>query len=262
MDHHPLEGMWYVLLVSAMVERIIEDDEIIVLQEQLGEWDNLNHLVICKKTNEAAIIDPFSGSFWLEICQKNNWNLNQVWLTHTHWDHCKGVPELEGCEIWAHEFEFERGWDGPRDHIWQNSPNTSVIQKLGNLSFEIHCTPGHTPGHTTIIGNGFVSSGDCLFLGRCGRTDLFGGDVKSQRKSLIYLKQQLQEVPANWLVLPGHQYPLHDGSNPTSLTVKQLLSDNEALMAVDDDDKWNSLSFLAFDDNMAEQARRRRAMNQ
>ena len=245
-----------------MVERIIEDDEIIVLQEQLGEWDNLNHLVICKKTNEAAIIDPFSGKFWLEICQKNNWNLNQVWLTHTHWDHCKGVPELEGCEIWAHEFEFERGWDGPRDHIWQNPPNTSVIQKLGNLSFEIHCTPGHTPGHTTIIGNGFVSSGDCLFLGRCGRTDLFGGDVKSQRKSLIYLKQQLQVVPANWLVLPGHQYPLQDGSNPTSLTVKQLLSNNEALMAVDDDDKWNSLSFLAFDDNMAEQARRRRAMNE
>ena len=262
MDHHPLEGMWYVLLVSAMVERIIEDDEIIVLQEQLGEWDNLNHLVICKKTNEAAIIDPFSGKFWLEICRKNNWNLNQVWLTHTHQDHCKGVPELEGCEIWAHEFEFERGWDGPRDHIWQNPPNTSVIQKLGNLSFEIHCTPGHTPGHTTIIGNGFVSSGDCLFLGRCGRTDLFGGDVKSQRKSLIYLKQQLQVVPANWLVLPGHQYPLQDGSNPTSLTVKQLLSNNEALMAVDDDDKWNSLSFLAFDDNMAEQARRRRAMNE
>ena len=251
MDHHPLEGMWYVLLVSAMVERIIEDDEIIVLQEQLGEWDNLNHLVICKKTNEAAIIDPFSGKFWLEICRENNWNLNQVWLTHTHWDHCKGVPELEGCEIWAHEFEFERGWDGPRDHIWQNPPNTSVVQKLGNLSFEIHCTPGHTPGHTTIIGNGFVSSGDCLFLGRCGRTDLFGGDVKSQRKSLIYLKEQLQEVPANWLVLPGHQYPLQDGSNPTSLTVKQLLSNNEALMAVEDDDKWNSLSFLAFDDNLS-----------
>ena len=112
MDHHPLEGMWYVLLVSAMVERIIEDDEIIVLQEQLGEWDNLNHLVICKKTNEAAIIDPFSGSFWLEICQKNNWNLNQVWLTHTHWDHCKGVADLEGCEIWAHELEFERGGMG------------------------------------------------------------------------------------------------------------------------------------------------------
>ena len=72
MDHHPLEGMWYVLLVSAMVERIIEDEEIIVLQEQLGEWDNLNHLVICKKTNEAAIIDPFSGSFWLETILLNS----------------------------------------------------------------------------------------------------------------------------------------------------------------------------------------------
>jgi hypothetical protein len=78
---------------------------------------------------------------------------------------------------------------------------------------------------------------------------------------LIYLREKLQEIPTDWLVLPGHQYPLQDGSNPTFLRVEQLLSDNEALMAVDDDDKWNRLSFLAFDDNMAEKARRQRAMN-
>ena len=98
-----------------------------------------------------------------------------------------------------------------------------------------------------------------MFLGRCGRTDLFGGDIDAQRKSLIHLRQRLMDLPRNWLVLPGHQYELADGSNPTFITIEQLLSDNEALNALDSDEEWNSLDFLAFDDSLAEKARRERA---
>ena len=46
----------------------------------------------------------------------------------------------------------------------------------------------------TFIGEGVVVSGDCMFLGRCGRTDLFGGDVDSQRKSLIHLRKRLLDL--------------------------------------------------------------------
>ena len=101
-----------------------------------------------------------------------------------------------------------------------------------------------------------------MFLGRCGRTDLFGGDVNAQRKSLIHLRQRLNDLPNDWLVLPGHQYQLSDGSNPTYITVEQLLKDNEALAALDDDEAWNALDFLAFDDNLAEKARREKAREQ
>ena len=60
-------------------------------------------------------------------------------------------------------------------------------------------------------------------------------------------------------MLPGHQYELSDGTDPTFITVESLLSDNEALKALDDDETWNSLEFLSFDDSLAEKARREKA---
>ena len=111
----------------------------------------------------------------------------------------------------------------------------------------------------TFIGEGVVISGDCMFIGRCGRTDLFGGDKAAQRSSLTYLRNHLSTLPGHWIVLPGHQYRLHDGSNPTYITIENLLSNNEALKALDDDEKWESLDFLSFDDNLAEKARRQKA---
>ena len=91
---------------------------------------------------------------------------------------------------------------------------------------------------------------------------MFGGDVDAQRKSLIHLRQRLNDLPNDWLVLPGHQYQLSDGSNPTYITVEQLLNDNEALAALDDDEAWNALDFLSFDDSLAEKARREKARSQ
>jgi hypothetical protein len=76
------------------------------------------------------------------------------------------------------------------------------------------------------------------------------------------LRTILSKLPSDWLVLPGHQYQLSNGSNPTYITVEELLSTNEALIALDDDSKWNALDFLSFDDNLAEKARRERAKAQ
>ena len=242
-----------------MSECILETPKMIVLQAQLGDWDNLNHLLVCKKTSKAVIIDPFFSQYWLDVCSTNGWNLEQVWLTHSHWDHSKGVEGLEDKQVWVHTDESLRGWNGPSNREWSNAANSFVIQKIGDLEFEAHCTPGHTPGHMTFIGEGVVISGDCMFLGKCGRTDLFGGDVTSQKNSLFYLREHLSGIPKDWLVLPGHQYALSNGQNPTYITLGELLSDNEALNALDDDKRWDSLDFLSFDDNLAEKARREKA---
>jgi hypothetical protein len=69
----------------------------------------------------------------------------------------------------------------------------------------------------------------------------------------------MRNLPEDWLVLPGHQYELDDGSNPTVLTVGALLASNAAFAALDDDHAWNALPFLAFDDDLATRARRDRA---
>ena len=74
-----------------------------------------------------------------------------------------------------------------------------------------------------------------------------------------HLRNRLSLLPGDWIVLPGHQYELSDGTNPTFITVKSLLTDNEALNALDSDETWDSLEFLSFDDSLAEKARREKA---
>lgn len=245
-----------------MAECVLETGKMLVYQAQLGDWDNLNHLLVCKNTKKAVIVDPFFADYWINFCRENEWELEQVWLTHSHWDHSKGVEGLQDKQVWVHQDESKRGWNGPSNQTWSNQAFTSVNHRIGELEIEAHCTPGHTPGHMTFIGEGVVISGDCMFLGRCGRTDLFGGDVVAQRKSLFHLRNRLRDLPDDWLVLPGHQYQLSDGTNPTYITVEELLSDNEALNALDSDDAWESLDFLAFDDSLAEKARREKARAQ
>jgi glyoxylase-like metal-dependent hydrolase (beta-lactamase superfamily II) len=175
-----------------------------------------------------------------------------------------GVQALfdAGIEIWLHQDEEKRGWAGPDTNRFTHSALSSTTFKVGELLFEVHCTPGHSPGHITAIGNGIVISGDCLFLGRCGRTDLFGGNLKEMHQSLVYLKAVLQDLPDDWLVLPGHQYSVSDGSIPTFLSVSELLNKNEALIAAGNEEEFYALEFLAFDDSLAEKARRKRARNQ
>ena len=247
-------------------ELVFENEKISVFQQQLGEWDNLNHLIVCRVTNNACIVDPFDGKYWYEFCQSENYSLAEIWLTHSHWDHTKGVEEilqisLGQVKVRCHSLEQERGYQMDDVIWWHHEEFSSINQQIGDLSFSIHCTPGHTPGHVTIIGNGVVITGDCLFLGRCGRTDLFGGDRNKQRKSLQYLRDFLLQLDTSYVVLPGHQYELSDGSNPTVLNLSEFMSNNEALNSIDNDSEWNSLPFLSFDDSLAEKARRQRASN-
>ena len=145
-----------------MANTIIETPKMLVMQAQLGEWDNLNHLLVCKSTGEAAIIDPFFSKYWIDVCSDHGWTLSQVWLTHSHWDHSKGVKGLADREVWVHELEAERGWDGPSNREWKNRESTPQIQRIGNLEIEVHHTPGHTPGHTFLHRRFFVR-GFCLW---------------------------------------------------------------------------------------------------
>ena len=92
-----------------MAECILENEKMLVLQAQLGEWDNLNHLLVCKETKKAVIVDPFFADYWSNICSENGWDLEQVWLTHSHWDHAKGVYGLQEKQVWVHENESFTG---------------------------------------------------------------------------------------------------------------------------------------------------------
>jgi hypothetical protein len=223
--------------------------ELTVLQTQLGGWDNLNHLLICNSTKSALLIDPFSGDFWSEIIKERGITSIKIGLTHSHWDHTKGVEEFlklnPDTEIHVHQFEYERGWKGPDTHHWTHPPLTFVNLNVGDLIFEIHCTPGHTPGHIPFI----------------GRTDLYGGNMYSMWESQMHLHMRLRNLPEDWIVLPGHQYSMNDGSTPTFITINHLLENNPAIKK-QSFEEFSKLEFLEFDDSLAEKARREKVKNE
>ena len=74
------------------------------------------------------------------------------------------------------------------------------ILEIGNIKFETLHTPGHSPGGICLYGEGIVITGDTLFAGSVGRTDLFGGDIKELKKSF----KKLMTLPDDTKVLPGH----------------------------------------------------------
>ena len=234
---------------------ILETEKMIVYQAQLGDFANLNHLIVCKTSLKAVIIDPFYSDYWLNFTADNGWDLTTVWLTHTHWDHSKAVPDFVGKEIWVHQNEYQLGSNGPSNHYWNNPSWSTIDLQFGELKFKAHSTPGHSPGHMAFSGEGRFVTGDCLFLGRCGRIDLFGGNKKHQRKSLFFVREILEKLPDYWLVLPGHLYELSEGYSPSMLSIREVLAENEALRAIDENEAWESLDFLSFDDEMAKRAR-------
>jgi len=241
-------------------ELILQNDKILVFQKQLGQYENLNHLVVCRSTNQSCVIDPFDGSYWLNFCVKNNFILSEVWLTHSHYDHIKGVDKLydelrDKLIVRCHEFEQRRGYDENYVNWWKHPEFTKVDCFIGEAKFSAHCTPGHTPGHITFIGCGAILTGDCLFLGSCGRTDLYGGNPNKQRQSLQYLAEVFKTCSNQDLVLPGHRYPLEDDTNPMYLRFDKFISTNLAMNAINDNEKWTNLPFLSFDDDLARKAK-------
>ena len=56
---------------------IFETNKIMVFQQQLGRWDNLNHLFVCKSTKKACIVDPFDGEYWYDFCRLHDFQLSE-----------------------------------------------------------------------------------------------------------------------------------------------------------------------------------------
>ena len=240
--------------INPKLFKLQTSSEMTIYQAQLGPYANLNHLIVCNETNSAAMVDPFSGNYWIKVIDELKVDLKMILLTHTHSDHVNGLSSMlskySGINVWVHADEEKRGWNGPDTNRWNHHANSVKKLKLGSLELQIHCTPGHSPGHVSIIGHGSIIAGDLLFLGRCGRTDLYGGNKLSMYNSLMYFRKQLLELPGEWLVFPGHQYPLDDGSNPMHLTVAKLLEVNSAIADQEYDD-FSRLEYLEFKDSLS-----------
>jgi len=177
------------------------------------------YVVGCPETGEAMIIDPgFDGRAEAERVLKEvdgrGLEVGLILNTHGHTDHTAGngiVKEATGAPILIHGEDAPmltpargslkswglRGSSPPADRALHDGDTVQV----GSLTFTALHTPGHTPGSVCLLGGGVVFTGDTLFAGSVGRTDL---PASSDRDMARSLREKLMPLPDRVRVYPGH----------------------------------------------------------
>ena len=177
--------------------------------------------------DEAAVIDPGDeADVIISALKKNNLTLKHILLTHGHFDHIAALPDLISAlnpkpEIAIHRLDSE--YLGPEaykshrisilaatgntsfiDDLWNNIPSQDRLLEDGDTigPFTVLHVPGHTRGSAAFWDKSekVLFTGDTLFKGDCGRTDLPGGSEKEILESL----SRLLKMDGNITVYPGH----------------------------------------------------------
>ena len=181
--------------------------------------DNFCYLVGCEKTRKAVVIDPGGDADKiLERAKLDNLDITYIFNTHHHSDHTSGnarLKDMTAAKLVMHALEDDilQG-RGPWAAGKSSSPPADIrIEKekelrVGNMVFKIFFTPGHTPGGLCLYAGGQLFTGDTLFVGDSGRTDLPGGDRPALGASI----RNLMQLPDDTIVWPGHDY----GDTPSS----------------------------------------------
>lgn len=187
-----------------------------------------NCYVIYDNTKEGVIIDPGGDADdILKVIKEEQLNIKYIILTHGHGDHIGGVLELKdalGVTVMVHEEDSEMLMDGEKNLSTLMPVGTVEIEpdtllkdgdkiKFGNEEIIVIHTPGHTKGGICLKIQDNIITGDTLFAGSIGRTDLFGGDYGQIIKSI---KEKLLNYPNETRVFPGHGSASTIGKEKTS----------------------------------------------
>ncbi|MCW4003893.1 MAG: MBL fold metallo-hydrolase [Candidatus Bathyarchaeota archaeon] len=167
--------------------------------------DNFSYIIADEKTKEAAVVDPsYNAGEISRLLKAEDLQLKYVINTHGHSDHTAGNTELLStfqAKLVAHKLS-RLNPDLPVEN------NDTVT--IGRISIRVIHTPGHTSDSICLlIDNQIVLTGDTLFVGECGRTDLPTGNSKSMYDSLF---NKLLKLDDSVKVYPGHDY----GAKPSS----------------------------------------------
>lgn len=192
-------------------------------QLQVGHLGVFAYIVGDPDTKEGLVIDPASEiDKIISAAEEGGVEIRYIVNTHSHVDHISGNAEMKkrtGAKIVIHEKDADSLTSAPAMFLRmfgaKPSPPADLTVKegdtitVGKVSLQVIHTPGHSPGGMCLYTPGYVFTGDTLFVGGVGRTDLPGGSWRVMFESI---RQKLLVLPDETVVLPGHNY----GSSPTS----------------------------------------------
>ncbi|MGQ9887577.1 MAG: MBL fold metallo-hydrolase [Aggregatilineales bacterium] len=189
------------------------------------------YIVADTESGQALVIDPVDqAGLILETAQAPGWTIELILATHGHFDHVlasKPLKDITGAPFYIHSSDLFFLSSLPQQgmmFIGRPFPEAAVpdrllsdtteIIELGAIKLETIYTPGHAPGHVSFYmrQQQIVFSGDCLFSGSIGRTDLPGADYNTLMRTIL---DRLLPLGDNVRVLPGHM-------QPTTLGVERL----------------------------------------
>ncbi len=177
------------------------------------------YLVGDPASRQAVVIDPVDRApLIVQTARERGWTIQHILATHGHFDHILASAELRqmtGAPFYVHALDLDavremrervRAWlsiEVPPAAVPDRQVAEGDAITAGALVFDVLHTPGHTPGHVSYVlrGAGVVFSGDVLFCGTVGRTDLEGGDYATLMKSIV---TRLLPLGDDVRVLPGH----------------------------------------------------------
>lgn len=174
------------------------------------------YIVYSENTKDGIIVDPGGDvDDLMGFIERNNLKIKKIILTHGHGDHIGGVIGLKkalNADIMIHKDDQELLIDGNKNLSSTMSIGTVALKadkllndgdiiEFGDLKAEVIHTPGHTKGGIALKINNSIITGDTLFAGSIGRTDLIGGSYETIIKSI---KEKLMIYPDEVEVLPGH----------------------------------------------------------
>ncbi len=163
------------------------------------QGDNFSYILADGTSSEAIVVDTsYNATEIARIVKEANYRLKYIIATHGHSDHTAGNEELKrllGGKLVTHRLSRVK---------FDLAVDDGDVLQVSKIKVKVIHTPGHTPDSICLlINNKTLLTGDTLFVGECGRTDLPGGSPRDMYNSLFNKLLKLDDAV---LVYPGHNY--------------------------------------------------------